>query len=330
MNRDYNEDEILDDEEEAILEEDTNPGGLVPQTLEDGGLEMVPDGAEDQQALRILAELRESFQRSRIAFGNRIAAIERGSDTASPLVKEVYRLWGNRFLRIEKDAEEQLLSLAANFQIIEDMTAIRGMGALTAAKIVSQIDIAKAKTVSALWRYSGYGAGEYWADANGRLVSPVQGTHWVTKGGQKEKVREIVPPKPGWTLVQSRDRNIAGWLSPYNSRLKVYLYLAAQGFIRARSPYTAVYYEAKEKYMNRTDWFTNEATGKAVMGAKGHANAAATRKMVKVFLSHLWNQWRELEGLSTRPPYVIDKLGHTTEYTRAEFGWPEIKTAETK
>ncbi len=327
MNHDDEYEDVIFDEEEAVLEEDTNPGNLTPQALEDGDLGMLPVAVEDQPALRILAELRESFQRSRIAFGNRISAIERGSDAASPLVKEIYALWGNRFFSFEKDAEGQLLSLAANFQIIEDMTAIRGMGALTAAKIVSQIDITKADTVSALWRYSGYGVGKYWAGSDGKLISPGEGTHWGEEKRIKAKRHEVIAGKSDWKMVESRDRNIEGWLAPYNKRLKTYMYLAAQGFIRAHSPYAAVYYEAKEKYTNeRPEWF--EKNGKKVAGAKGHAHAAATRKMIKVFLSHTWMQWRELEGLSARPLYVKEKLGHTTEYERADFGWPDIKTAE--
>lgn len=45
---------------------------------------------------------------------------------------------------------------------------------------------------------------------------------------------------------------------------------------------------------------------------KGHIDAMAKRKAVKLFLSHLYLKWRELEGLPVRPPYVIEKLGHTS------------------
>lgn len=52
---------------------------------------------------------------------------------------------------------------------------------------------------------------------------------------------------------------------------------------------------------------------------KGHIDAMARRYAVKMFLSHLWEKWRELEGLPIRAPYVIDKLGHTTKTA------PEVK-----
>jgi hypothetical protein len=52
---------------------------------------------------------------------------------------------------------------------------------------------------------------------------------------------------------------------------------------------------------------------RAKPACKGHIDAMAKRKAVKMFLSHLWEKWRELEGLPVRQPYVIEKLGHTTK-----------------
>lgn len=46
---------------------------------------------------------------------------------------------------------------------------------------------------------------------------------------------------------------------------------------------------------------------------KGHIDAMAKRKSVKIFLSHLWETWRKMEGLPTPEPYAIAKLGHTTK-----------------
>jgi hypothetical protein len=39
---------------------------------------------------------------------------------------------------------------------------------------------------------------------------------------------------------------------------------------------------------------------------------AARRKMVKIFLSHLWVKYREAEGLPISKPYALEYLeGHT-------------------
>lgn len=42
----------------------------------------------------------------------------------------------------------------------------------------------------------------------------------------------------------------------------------------------------------------------------GHCEAAARRKAAKVFLSHLWQVWREAEGLTVTAPYIVGKGEH--------------------
>ena len=44
---------------------------------------------------------------------------------------------------------------------------------------------------------------------------------------------------------------------------------------------------------------------------KGHLDSMAISYAVKVFLSHVWEQWRMLEGLPVRQPYAVDKLDRT-------------------
>ncbi len=45
---------------------------------------------------------------------------------------------------------------------------------------------------------------------------------------------------------------------------------------------------------------------------KGHLDSMAISYAVKIFLSHVWEQWRILEGLPVRQPYALEKLGHQT------------------
>jgi len=52
---------------------------------------------------------------------------------------------------------------------------------------------------------------------------------------------------------------------------------------------------------------------------KGHIDAMARRKAVKMFVAHLYECWRGLEGLPTRPPYALEKLGHVSR-----MGWLEL------
>ena len=115
----------------------------------------------------------------------------------------------------------------------------------------------------------------------------------------------------GYAVINGeRERPTKGEKLHYNSRLKTTCYLVATAFLRANSPYRRVYDEAKAHYeTNQPDW------------TKGHRHNAANRKMIKVFLSHLWLRWRQLEGLPVSNPYAHDIMKHGSLYTPEEFGW---------
>ncbi|MDP3985936.1 MAG: hypothetical protein Q8P77_00690, partial [Candidatus Veblenbacteria bacterium] len=48
----------------------------------------------------------------------------------------------------------------------------------------------------------------------------------------------------------------------------------------------------------------------ADMISEGHIHAMALRKMLKLFLSCLWQVWRQAEGLPLTEPYAKAKAGH--------------------
>lgn len=227
----------------------------------------------DTNLLRALVDLRDrTLQKSRIGFGNRISAIARGADSADAKTQERLVVWSEKFDELEALASNDIAELVDGVPIVEALCKLRGVGKILAAKLVSMIDIGRADTVSALWRYCGY------AVIDGERERPTKG----------EKLH-------------------------YNARLKTTCYLVASSFLRAGSPYRQVYDSAKEKYQaGRPDW------------TKAHIHNAAMRKMIKVFLSHLWLQWRTLESLPVRDLYVEEHLGHEHISTPEDFGWPKV------
>jgi hypothetical protein len=105
------------------------------------------------------------------------------------------------------------------------------------------------------------------------------------------------------------ERNRPGEKSHFNRRLKSIVWLIGEQFVRQQThPYVDIYYEEKERQREmypekiKVDgkWKYND----------GHIHNRAKRKMVKIFLQHLWVTWRELEGLPVSDPYVIGVLGH--------------------
>lgn len=226
----------------------------------------------NETIIKALVDLQDrTIQKSRIAFSNRLSAIERGDDTTDEKSKALIQRWYERFNEMEKELDADICEAVDGIPIIEYLTRIKGIGKGLAAKLVSAIDIEEADTVSALWRYAGY------AVIDGEREKPTKG----------EKLH-------------------------YNSRLKSTCYLCATSFLKCNSPYRKIYDSAREYYeANHSDW------------TKGHQHNAAMRKMIKIFLSHLWEQWRELEGLPIRDAYSFEKLGHTHKFERVEFGWHE-------
>lgn len=226
------------------------------------------------ETLRTLVDLRDRLiQKQRIAFGNRLAAAEKEDNVSEGTIQLLER-WHERFDKLEKYLNEDIKRIVKDSDdpILDDMTSIKGIGPILALKIAAMVDISRAPTVSALWRYAGY------AVIDGKGERPVK--------GQK--------------------------LS-YNKRLKIACRLAGESFLKSRSPYADVYYASKEYYKaNRQDW------------TKYHIHNASLRRMIKLFLSHLWLQWRRREGLPISEPYVHARLGHEHNYKPAQFGWPQI------
>lgn len=219
--------------------------------------------------LRILVDLRETMQKQRIGFGNRVGALERAADEGNGQTEAVMQRYLAQFRAVEELADADIRAAVKEYPIYEYLSRVKGLGPMLSSQLIAMIDIERAGTVSALWRYAGYGVID----------------------GQRER------PTKGEKLH-------------YNARLKKVCYLIGTSFLKASSPYRAVYDSGREYYASaRPEW----------TAARQHM--AALRRMVKHFLAHLWEVWRKLEGLPTRELYVVEKMGHEHVSSPAAFGW---------
>jgi hypothetical protein len=165
----------------------------------------------------------------------------------------------------------------------EWITSIRGLkeGSL-AAQLLAQIDdIALFDTVSKLWRFCGY----------------------AVIDGKAEK-------------------NAEGDKGHFSRKLKSICFLVAEQFIRQQTPgYVDIYYAEKARQRGLHPETLCKTCGVPWAECKskklhkrefndGHVHNRAWRKMVKIFLQHLWVQWRTAEGLPVSAPYVEAILGH--------------------
>lgn len=268
----------------------------------------------DIKSLRVLVDLRDrAIQKGRVAMGNRVNAIERGADTSDEETEALLREWHERFEKLELDIDRDIRQLAARYPIIEAATAVKGCGLLNVAKVVALAESIDDKdTISRFWRFAGLGMGEYYIDnETGKIMDPVKGRKYDKTKGEKGEWVVVYPNQPPNSHVEFRpDVPLEGYGLPFNRRLKTSCYLVADRLMQATGPYYELYLTSREKYdREHPEW------------TKAHRKRAAMRKMIKVWLSHLWEVWRELEGLPTRKAYVIEHLGHTNEHERSDYGW---------
>lgn len=216
-------------------------------------------------------------------------------------------------LRRQKSLEEYVDGRVA--QLVKEHPAypwfslVKGVGRENIGKVVGPIDIGKAHTISALWKFSGFAP-----DKEGKAMRRVKG------GGKLE----------------------------YNSQLRSMCWRLATSLKRARGKFYHYYLKEKDKYIERflnqgykilptpqgkwacsncgmswarkrdiTPCCDNPTIEKKLREEPpgviwlGHLDAMAVRKMIKLFLGCLWLVWREAEGLPVTEPYAIDRLGHT-------------------
>lgn len=209
----------------------------------------------DNTDLPMLEQMRQAMQKHRIQMNNRASAVERGVSTLNP---ETALYFQEKFQGLEDELAGLISRAVKDHEMWDWLDRVKGIGPGLAGSLLSTIDIERAQTVSALWRYAGQGV--------------VDGESERRKKGQK---------------------------LGYNAGLKKTCYLIGSSFLKANSPYRREYDEAKTYYQtNRLDWTPK------------HVDMAARRKMVKIFLSHLWTEWRTRRGLPVRDPYAMQVLNH--------------------
>ena len=118
-----------------------------------------------------------------------------------------------------------------------------------------------------------------------------------TEKGEKENGRRARGPK-----------------RPYNARLRVACRVQGDSFLKAvGSEYSLWYYRYREVDETKNPDLT-----------KAHYNNRAKRKMMKLFLSHLYERWRMLEGLPVNRHYAAAHLEHNGYISPEECGWPPL------
>lgn len=225
---------------------------------------------------RALVESFYSIQHHRIKAANRVGAYVRmGMDEKQ--VNKLHAFMDKKLAAIESALKKPIEKAVHGHPIWEGwLKGVRGIGPSLAGSLISCIEpIGRFANVSKLWRYAG--------------MDVVDGRAARYQAGQK-----------------------AHW-SPM---LKLTCWKIGEQFVRQGDFYREIYDQAKaedrRKHPVPTDSGRKNRQGQPIlMYSDGHIHNRAKRKAVKMFLSHLWARWREIEGLEVTEPYAIAILKHT-------------------
>ncbi len=180
----------------------------------------------------------------------------------------------------EKKHFRRLTAVLEDFPIFNEfLEPIKGIGPAMAGVIISEIDIAKARHPSSLWKYAGLDvAGD--GKGRSRRTEHLVERYYINKDGEAAKRNGIT----------------------FNPFLKTKLVgVLASSFLKATpNKYRDIY----DGYKHRLEQHPGHAEK-----SKGRRHNMAMRYMVKMFLIDLYTKWRTLEGLPVSLPYHEAKLG---------------------
>lgn len=259
----------------------------------------------DVREIRLLATSFYEIQATRIQIGNRIAMLQR--DYGSTLV-EASTMHDQVFPRLE-EAEEaigiRVREYARQYPIFTQWLQheVKGIAeTLTGGLLAGIRDIGRFDTVSKLWKYCGVG---------------------LREGG----------------TIQKRTK---GQKIDYSPFCKTLVWKIGEQFVKIgdRGYYGIKYQEFKADEIKKAEARGLKVVPQADIDAlpeekqagcmsAGHVHNRTKRKVVKLFLSHLWEVWRTLDGLPVRPPYVMGLKTEAHPYTHHHYepppGWAGMK-----
>ena len=253
----------------------------------------------DEEA-RYLLDTFYQIQQYRIMTGNQLAAMNKGSEEPH----ETLSFFFDNFQKLEKEIRSCLEVYVKSKEIGKWLLSICGIGPIIAAGLIAHINIRKVQTAGQIQAFAGLDPTKEW------------------KKGEKR---------------------------PFNASLKVICWKAGESFVKVsgnkKDIYGHIYKERKDYEIRKNEALeykdqAEEKLKKCKIGKNteaykyysagklppAHIQARSTRYAVKIFLSHLFSVWYEMEhGEKPPKPYAISILGHAHEI--AVPNWKDGKIA---
>lgn len=106
--------------------------------------------------IRLVVDSYFQIQKLRVQVGNRLNAVERKTDEPNIYIDFLQKM-ANNLNSLEKECIKIAKEYVKDHPAWNWLKRVKGIGVVYTAKLLSYIDIEKADTVSALWRYAGLG-----------------------------------------------------------------------------------------------------------------------------------------------------------------------------
>jgi|GEM_PF-3056570 len=223
-----------------------------------------------------------------------LVAVRKGvSDGPIPLVGRSYRAsWA-----AENPLRSDVLSLAAGHPAWRWIDGVPGAVPILAARLLGRLDIERAPTVSSFWSYCGYAtvpAARWTCAACGAAFEVAQGNRTPSRHRRPGSGAVCDAPlgrDESPSRVRVAQRRGALGAATYDEVARKLCDLLGARLLSARGAYERYHRrEMASLACDRTGW------------PPARCHATATRKMIKLFLRHLWLVWREADGLPLSRP----------------------------
>lgn len=233
-----------------------------------------------------------------------LVAIAKGTTTGPvPILGRTYA----RHYAEEREMRAEMDRSLRSHPAWDWLSKVRGIGPTLGAKMLARFDATKAEHASSFWAYAGLATvpGEKWRCPTCGLARSwpagfnVTGKHQAlgTTKTCPDALVKIAGPDDGVRAAQPKPAR--GQKATYDQYAKKVMYLVGGAFLKAGGPYEEHYRKHRARLeVERPGW------------ADGRKHLTALRIVEKLFLSHLWQIWREALGLPVGEPYAASELGH--------------------
>jgi hypothetical protein len=243
--------------------------------------------SEWMDTLKSQMDDRRQMMKLLMKMNNQLLAYQRQTDEANPeteaFLREQMEPVQKRLASIDRQVAKHVRQ--SDDPLIVAAMGIPSVGPITLAGLTIYVDLEKAQSASALWKYVGIHTASHDRYTKGEA------------GGGNKTLRTML-----WNMANSMVKNRK---CPYR-----------EVYDRTKERLAAS--EKVTKTRNNQGQLVEKAW-KNTMAS--HRHGAALRAVMKHFLADYWFVGRTLRGLDTRPLYVEEQLGHTGIVRPGERGW---------